>query len=592
MRSARVSWLFIIFSLLTPLSAYSFEYHQNMIVHKGAIISQLNNCGVHRVDNLTLPINGYDPYLAQNMVNQLGAGNSVNFTGFFRGMTNSEPRVNAGDIARFSTFGEGVVSWSANGDVYYSPTGRNLDGGDKSTLLMNIYHPNIKNMATYKGSVILRGEGSAAKYNYLTVIDNALQANRTMRRHTINGIAFIGAYEGGIYVQHNDGRIGFSTSLDALNDVFSMPIVAPAGSPRIDQIIDYKGGVLFVASNGVYASQNPKEIFSGAQVEKLLDQNPGITSVASYGGLEHADIHTVTLDKYKNETHSSRETRVSKVEKEGSLGLLVALKSGYIYHSLDGKNLLGGGATVRVAGPVDTQALTEAFTFHQQRVSELNAPWGGTPEVKKGDVKVKVFLANQGNSITLINRDWSFGTPGAQYVASGLAFDFAGNPATLNVYNKGWSGFEYKWRYKQTAEGVFSQTTKQNVIGDDGVLVRPTSGCAIIVAVTSNLIPDENYQPNSIIQFGVGSNGMDWNFILNGVSACKLMITKVKDAVRKGIDPSGDALTLFEVLAGIGQTYFDGRQLQRWPDGELKLDDNGEVKLGGSRIDEYCTVNF
>src|SRR5690606_33748015 len=102
---------------------------------------------------------------------------------------------------------------------------------------------------------------------------------------------------------------------------------------------------------------------------------------------------------------------------------------------------------------------------------------------------------------------------------------------TVDVYDKGWSGWEYKWRYRSTSEGVFSQTTNQNYLGDDGVLVRPKSGCAIIVAATSEVLPNENFQPSSLISFGVGSNGVDWNFVVDAKSACNLLISKAKDAV-------------------------------------------------------------
>lgn len=548
MRSTFISSLFVLSTLVSPVSALAFDYYQQLIVHKGSVISQLNSCGVHRVDNLSLATNASGNISASELVQQLGVG-TTSFSGFLRGMTGSEPKVNNGNIAHFVPFGDGVVSWATNGDIYYSPTGRNLDGGDKSKLLWNIHHPNMKNLATYGGSVILRGEGSASKYNYLTVIGNALQSNKSMRRFTINGIAFIGAYKGGIYVQHNDGRVGFSASLSSLNNVFSMPIVAPAGSPRIHQIIDYKGGALFVASDGIYASQRAQEVFTGPNVQKLHSGNPGFTSVANYGGLENIESHTVTLDKYINEQHVSREKRVNKVKKEGSLGLLVALKDGYIYHSPDGKNLVGGGKTVTVAGPVDTQALKDAFRFYRQRALGLDQ-WQDPP-----NFNIKVFLANSWDSVKLVNTDWSFGSQGIQQVANGFAFDFAGNAATVDVYDKGWSGWEYKWRYRSTSEGGFSQTTNQNYFGDDGVLVRPKSGCAIIVAATSEVLPNENFQPSSLISFGVGSNGVDWNFVVDAKSACNLLISKAKDAVQKGLNPRNYSLTIYEILAGLAQKH-------------------------------------
>lgn len=541
--------LFLI-GLIISFSAHSFEYHQQMIVHNGAVISQLNQCGVHRVDNLSLSRDLSESLSAAEMVSQLGSAPELGFSGFLRGMTSSEPKINNGDIALFSPFGDGVISWVRNGDIFYSPTGRNLDGGDKTKLLWNIWHPTPKNLATYNGAVIIRGEGSAAKYNYLTVIDNALKSSKSIRRFTINGIAFIGAYKGGIYVQHNDGRVGFSTSLAALNNVFSMPIVAPAGSPRIQQIIDYKGGALFVASNGVYASQSAREVFSGSNVKKLLNGNPGITSVANYGGFENIESHTVTVDKYKNNNFVSRDTRVNKIKKDGSLGLLVSLKSGHIYFSADGNNLVGGGKTSVVAKPIDADAIKNAYTFYWQRAQGLD-PWQVAP-----DVTTKVFLANSWDSVKLVNTDWSFGAKGIQYIATGLAFDFAGNPVTVDVYDKGWSGFQYKWRYRSTAEGIFSQTSKQNYFGDDGVLVRP-SGCAVIVAATSEVLPNENFKPNSLISFGVGSNGVDWDFVVDASSACDLLISKTKEAVKKGVDPKGHAVTLFEILSGLAQRHID-----------------------------------
>src|SRR5690606_32559575 len=138
------------------------------------------------------------------------------------------------------------------------------------------------------------------------------------------------------------------------------------------------------------------------------------------------------------------------------------------------------------------------------------------------DVKVNVYLANQWDSVKLINADWNVGV-GLKRQATAVAFDFAGNPATVDVYDKGWSGMEYKWRYKKTSTGIFSQSTKVNVLGDDGVLVRPSSGCAIIAAVTSTEIPDETFSPTSPISISISidaNNTGAWSFMLDGSAAC------------------------------------------------------------------------
>lgn len=333
-----------------------------------------------------------------------------------------------------------------------------------------------------------------------------------------------------------------------------MQTVAPAGSPRIQQVIDYKGGVLFVASNGIYTSKTPTQVFSGSDVKKILDRNPGITSVANYGGQDNIESYTVTVDKYKNEKFVSRETRVNNIKKEGTLGLLVALKNGYIYHSPDGNNLLGGGKTVIAATPINTDGMKNALATFMSSVKKKEN-W-----IYPKDVKVNVYLANQWDSVKLINADWNVGV-GLKRQATAVAFDFAGNPATVDVYDKGWSGMEYKWRYKKTSTGIFSQSTKVNVLGDDGVLVRPSSGCAIIAAVTSTEIPDETFSPTSSISISISidaNNTGAWSFMLDGSAACKLVLSKAQEQLGKKVDSNKYVLNLYEYFAAMAMAHVSG----------------------------------
>src|SRR5690606_16854177 len=145
--------------------------------------------------------------------------------------------------------------------------------------------------------------------------------SRSIRRFTVPGVAFAGANKTGIYVQYDDGSVRFSTDLKALDNIPKMTLAASPGSPKISHIIDYKGGSLIVTDKGVYTSSTPGKLFSGEGVQKIMEGNPGITSIVNYRGENVIDKYKVTVDRYKNEKFVSRETKITQITREETLGV-------------------------------------------------------------------------------------------------------------------------------------------------------------------------------------------------------------------------------------------------------------------------------
>jgi hypothetical protein len=467
---SRISCLVVLLAFSVP--TFSFTYNLQLIEYKGGVISQLNNCGAVYTDN--------GKYLM--------------------GQRNLSAKLTTGDkyLSSMYSAADGVVSILSGSDIYFSPDGRYLDGGGATKFIHSI-NPEYQSgnnryglpiytryvntlLISFKNEFIVAqnkefiprncrwtvctGDGHhRTDFTIISVISGAKKkfesASKSRRLNNLLGVV-----ADRVYVQFTNGDIGYFNSVDSMSSMDSVNIVH-YGAPQINQIIPYAGGLLAYTKNVVYASRSLDQVISGSEVTQLYSSSRNISDLLNYQG----DAVDGT---------------------DATKGIIAAFEDGYVYFSLDGNNLAGGGSTRELSRPFDTERMKQQTVNYllglanpQQGVPLLiredpfnfKSPYSG---VKINVSAISVRLLNKGESTEYAENAFFTGTAYSRVYS--LASDFGGEPTTVKVYDKGWDGIEYKWRDRGDRTGVVDHKVEASYAGIPEVRIRAQSSCAVLVA--------------------------------------------------------------------------------------------------------------
>lgn len=448
---------------LFTMSVSAISYNYKMIEYKGGIISELNNCGPVYTDN--------GKYLM--------------------GQRNLTARLTTKNISiiEFGSVGNGVAAFLDNGDIYFSPDGRYLDGGGSTKKLANL--PVVIN--TIRGGVISVDSSITGYGNYLiTMVPSTYQVatgirgtiKETWHKHDIKiyephrqsspiksfsinkkeKIRIIGVANNYIYVQLSDKTIGYFSSLGALENPSNLRVLHSSVGIEIDKLIPYRGGLLAYNRNSVYWSSNPSHVISGSGVKVLYSGARNISSLVNYGGLASED------------GGSSR-------------GIIVSFEDGYIYFSPNGNNLAGGGTSSTLVFPIDTNKIKSQLKKYLDGLASasfLTTTVSGTQYIYRDPVtnsaininNLSVRFLNRGESSDYAKNFILFNGTGNSRVTS-VVSDLGGVPATVTVYDKGWDGIEYKWRSRGNRNGLFTHSVSESYFGAPEIRIKATNSCVV-----------------------------------------------------------------------------------------------------------------
>lgn len=492
-------FLFLLVGVL-PLNSMAFEYNTEMVEFNGGVISQLNNCGAR--------------YTASGRL--------------IWGLTSQGPQLQSNDetITELYSVSDGVVAIIESGEAFFSPDGKNLSGGGSTR--------------------------SLGKYDSVKAFDDRIfLLNRTSRRSAVRGIGGTTYTMSKYRVIHNPGKASETETnieieradkvqydiLGIANDqiylreyTYSEP-VNPRGSPTIEllniisvanlndllsesgtykvvhtversapvrgtgrsilnpvvhsristveEVIPYNGGVLAYGEKWVYVSRDTDALFEGSGVTQIYDGDQKISSLLNRGG----------------------ETSVDGYE----LGITTTYKDGRSYFSPDGLSLNGGGNTTQFTAPVSGDSVTGMLSNYVKTVT------GNTVTVNK----TTWAILNRGQTADFAEGFFVGSSNSNGYgKVVGFASTFDGGAAEVRLYDKGWDGWEFKWRDRGTVEGVVDiETSQKSIIGDTGIRIRAEKGCVLFAGAETisqevepiefswNVAPDGSFV-NPSVDFG------------------------------------------------------------------------------------------
>lgn len=433
-------------ALLFSVNSVAFEYNQKMIEYQGGIISQLNNCGV-----------------------------TYNKDGVFsRGLYGVTSNISSleNDVVDFKKMNNGVVSVLSDGQIYFSPNGRSIDGGNESVLVGKVpldapcqggYACYILPDATILGMDVQNAYIAVLTskklfiYNFVDVgptysvnFDFSYTVMTGWRNSTTIKPVFISSvdYNGGIfYVQFSNGDIKYANSLGELASTGKLTLLQ-AAAPLIGQITPYKTGVatLLKDSRVIYAPDIKKPVTGNLLYDGRTQKK--VSSIMGYGGY-------------------------------GSSSIFVNFLDGYTTYSPYGTDLLGGGETVEVMKPIDLSAVRSKLVSQFEPIKQQQINSYGHIVVK---TEMGVKILNKGDSIEF-SGSWAVGYNGSNVIAAN-AVDFSGKPVAVRVFDKGWDGIEYKWRGRGEQLGTIIHSHDFDQVGKSEIKLTSHKGCAIVAGVS------------------------------------------------------------------------------------------------------------
>lgn len=491
-------WILFLGIIFSFSSSFAFEYNQKMIEYQGGVISQLNNCGV-----------------------------SYNKDGIFsRGLHGITSPISSPEntVVDFKKMGEGVVSVLDDGRVYYSPNGRSLDGGNESILIRDIeldYRPCTSPRCT--GIVTAKILGLEVQGDYIAILTTQkmymlnFQAGRLNQSvdHdfsytqscnfrgcqptviTTKMISAVSVNGGLFYVQFSNGDIRYSSSIGELAATKQLRSLQSA-APPIKQIVPYGVGIATLLNDSrIIYSSNITNPTSGTLLYDGRNQKK-VSSIMSYGGYGASNIFVNFID-------------------------------GYTTYSPYGTNLLGGGDTIEVMKPIDTNAVRDKLVAQFEPIKQQQINSYGHLVVK---TEIKTKILNKGDSIEF-SGSWAAGYDGSNIVAAN-AVDFSGKPVSVKVFDKGWDGIEYKWRGRNEQKGTVIHSHDFDTVGRSEIKLTSQKTCAIVGGVS---------------QIGEFPNPFKTNISIEP----KFFYSEVRGP---GVPTSGNAF--FMNLIGVGRDLFFG----------------------------------
>lgn len=471
--------------------AHAFDYNQRMIEFEGGVVSQLNNCGLN--------------YSSSGIFNR-GYGNlTANL---------SYPKDN---IIDFRKMAKGIVAILDNGKLYFSPNGK-LIGGPESILIDTIksdsYVTGIRATGISVGLaredekiISLSVSGTHAlvlltKSLHIYKIDlptGALQSKKKLEfsRTSLSDSTFpvfmesISGPDGDIIMQFRNGEVR-RARLTQLIETGKL-ITLKATHPHIKQIVDYNGGLL--------------TLLEDSKIYQIKNGGDPLRGTLFYNGA----IKISSLLPFR-ENNSNRT------------GLFVNYLNGRTVFFPDGSSIDDEGNSIEVASPINVT--TFAADMRRRFVDYEKYYWGGYVT----DIEVSVRLLNKGQS-TVYDGTWFVGMDGINRIFVQAA-SFAGDPAEITVYDKGWDGIEYKWRDRGTQRGTILHTHTQSKAGQTEIKLAAKNSCAILIGVsqageTPNPIDLKIKEPKSFYSM-TQSTGLapvsGKKFILNALAAAEQLL--------------------------------------------------------------------
>lgn len=488
-----------IFSLTLTLSVFlaspsnAFTYDHKLIEYGGGIISQLNNCGV-----------SYSP---DGM--------------FLRGTEGKSTKLDTkGEIESFIQYKKGIVSILSDRRVRFSPDPSNLDKGKivlrvqesdggppmngrlREQVMGSMGNPTLR-ISKHNDSVIIFTGRVAYK------IDNIDSPNVNIKRTGYGPINYGVSVNNTIYLQYEGGDVEMSNSF---SDIGARKHIVDRSAPPISEIIPYREGIATIAGTTagekVYYSNSKTNVTTGPNVKILYSGTDDIRHILNFGG------------------------------KDGeSSGLIGSFANGYVVYSPTGEIGLEH-KTAFVLPTYDPFTGTSGEAYEQDIVTPRRNSYFLAKPINKQDVAIQLdrhisnmdspliasALRQEEINIHLLNRfqsvelaeNFFLGESGGGSVVTGLLIDISGKAASVKLSDKGWSGGEYKWRYRGVRTGEVNHTNDGGkIIGDTGIKIEAHQGCTVIAAleqIDGSVDPfEKSWQLNADFSAPVNSSNDFWN---------------------------------------------------------------------------------
>jgi len=436
-----------------------------MVEYKGGIVSQLNNCGV-----------SYTPtgrYL-------WGAGRLT-----------TDLQSNSKTISKLYNASNGILSVTSDGEAYFSPDGRYLTGGNSSTRYLGKYDEAqaygntiiLQNRSTkrVKGRVVRMastlkvytnpGSASESVKTVTLVKDSALLKNSIGSAPDEWYYEVVGGANDEIFLREviltqrpsKNPRLRVRSeylSLVAVKDIADLS--SESGSFRKLHVIQKTPRV----RNRPAKVLNQPEMNLVGNIKKIIPYNEGLLTYTNDQIIVSSNTSNVVTGSGTNVLNTSGKTISSVLQRGGAgyeRGLLVAYTDGTSYFSEDGQNLVGGGKTSQITSPFNTSDIRSELNAYLKNERHSTYSDGNTAVVDS----IKVSILNKGESEEF-SKNFIVGKSGTEgsSAVSAIAGQLDGDPATVKVYNKGWSNWQYKWRYQGKQTGLIEHSYDAQVIAD------------------------------------------------------------------------------------------------------------------------------
>lgn len=471
--------LFFLYLAMSSVKVFAFNYNQKLIVHDDTFIAQLNNCGVHQT-----------------------AGR------YIRGNSRVATIVNQKEVLYFTNLEDGVASILVGGDIYFSPNGKHLDGGGSSYKIGNV-PGSIQNLVGHRQNLIAHTKIGSTNYIYL--FENAKSSARIQTSFATSAFSIVGVVGDYLYIQLPDASVRFTYYSQELRSPTVLSRANANGSGQVRQIIQYRRGAAVLSDSGIYYSTDKAQLTSGPAVKILQTNTSHVRQIANKDGTSADETYTVTVDVYEGTGFVGRQNEVTTIAVDGTRGLYTALNNGNTYYSPSGNNLLGGGGSTLVTRGITPEMIRDHLKTYKEQLGDA-AP--------DNIDEIRSWVLSDGESVEL--------GQGSNILLKDLRFagwmqDFAGYPATLRLYDKGWDNWEYKWRDMGLQTGTMDVKTNGSEIFDLGIKAKAVGGCAIVAAIKfttpADLKLSASYNPdngNSSVQFSADEINISTKYGNNG----------------------------------------------------------------------------
>ena len=425
--------MLIMLLILLGVNVNAYEYNQILTAYQGGVIGSLNNCGVNFSTNPK----------------------------YLRGAGSISIQAPGSEFFSITKLGDtGIVSVTKKGAIYYSPDGLNLNGGGASISLgvvpvstgwssspptnpssfiaVEVEDENkVLIFSSYEdGEVSVLVDSSQAKYVSIDV-----------------DTKFIGYANGLLYQQKKSGEIYTYQSIDDFL-LGKKHTYIETSQATVKGIKHYNNGLLTLANGKLYYSASSQNLFSGAE-----------NMYPDYSDISNMEI-VLGEKKYIPITSSDITFFVPNQKQD----IILA------HH--DGTISWNGQAAIN---PINTTTLKRylayALDFPEYKIESLHATILNYDEDK-------VY----GNGFFVALK--------AEAETMALAVGLNGQPATVSIKDRGWSGFEYRWRNKGQRTGIFNHEYSGDLIGSNKMKIIASHSCTAVVSFTATNIDPIQFNKN------------------------------------------------------------------------------------------------